>query len=64
MDILIMPTSDRRYELHLLMNENAAKQEHYDKVSKGSGSGARGSRTTTISGDALKAKMKSGEINI
>jgi len=59
-----MPTSDRRYQLHLLMNENRAKQEHYENQTKNSSSGGRGRRTTTISGEALKSKMKSGEINI
>lgn len=46
------------------MNENRAKQEHYENQTKQSSSGGRGRRTTTISGEALKSKMKSGEINI
>jgi len=53
-----MPTSTRRYQLHLLMNENRAKQEHYDKLREKNSGGKN-----TISGDALKSKMKSGEIN-
>ena len=53
-----MPTATRRYQLHLLMNENRAKQEHYDNQKQ------QTSGKNTITGDSLKAKMKSGEINI
>ena len=41
------------------MNENKAKQEHYDENTRRHSSGGK----NTISGDALKAKMKSGEMN-
>jgi len=59
---MAMPTATRRYQLHLLMNENRVKKEHYESMSKQNSSGGRGTRTTTVSGEALKAKLKSGEI--
>lgn len=46
------------------MNENRAKQEYYESKTKRNPSTGKGTRTSSISGDALKAKMKSGEINI
>lgn len=46
------------------MNENRAKQEYYEKQSKSNSSRGRGTRTSTIGGDELKAKLKSGAINI
>ena len=46
------------------MNENRAKQEYFESKTKHSASTGKGTRTSSISGDTLKAKMKSGEINI
>jgi len=43
------------------MNENKARQEYYDEKSK-SASSAKGTRTTTVTGEALKSKLRSGEI--
>tara|TARA_R110000851_G_scaffold80388_1_gene176902 strand:+ start:875 stop:1018 length:144 start_codon:yes stop_codon:yes gene_type:complete len=46
----------------LLKAENRAKEESYEEQRKSSGSGG-GNRTRSISGDELKGKLKSGEIN-
>jgi hypothetical protein len=58
-----MPTSERRYYLGLLIQQKHKEQEHFENSKKQS-SGSKGSRTSSISGDALKSKLKSGEIPI
>lgn len=63
-DVLSMPTYERRFFLTLLINENKKKNEMMEeKMSemKNKSSG-KNTRTTKISGDALKAKLLSGEI--
>ena len=45
------------------MNENQKRQEATEEqISKMSSSNSKGSRTTKMGGEQLKAKMKSGEI--
>jgi hypothetical protein len=55
-----MSVYERRNYLSLLLNENQnikeAEEQSLNKTS------SNGSRTTRISGDQLKAKLKSGEI--
>ena len=46
----------------MLKAENRAREEHYEEQRQSSSSGG-GSRTRTISGNELKSKLKSGEIN-
>ena len=58
-----MPTSERRFYLGLLVQQKQKEQEHYDNAKK-QNSGSKGSRNSTISGDALKNKIKSGEIPV
>ena len=57
-----MSINSRRYQIHLLKAENRAREEHYEEQRKSSGSGG-GNRTRSISGDELKSKLRSGEIN-
>ena len=62
-DVLNMSVYERRQYLSYLLNENQRKQEAIeehkdDYVNKN----AKGSRTTRVSGDQLKSKLKSGEI--
>mgnify|MGYP003624717550 CR=1 FL=1 len=61
-DLMDMSINSRRYQIHLLKAENRAKEESYEEQRKSSGSGG-GNRTRSISGDELKGKLKSGEIN-
>lgn len=56
-----MPTSERRFYLGLLIQEKQKQKEHYENSKKQS-SGSKGNRKSTISGDVLKNKIKSGEI--
>jgi len=62
-DVLSAPTYERRYYLSSLINEHKKKEELYDeRMSESKNSNARGSRTSRVSGDQLKSKIKSGEI--
>lgn len=57
-----MSVSSRRYQIHLLKNEHKAKDEHYREEMENMKSASSGKRTKRVSGDELKAKLKSGEI--
>jgi hypothetical protein len=64
-DVLSMPTYERRYFLGMLTKDAREKQEEAEKFkeeAKARSNGSKGSRTTRVSGDALKNKMKTGEI--
>lgn len=55
-----MPTYERRYFLSLLTKDLHERKEHADSIKNTKSS--KGNRSNTISGDALKSKIKSGEI--
>lgn len=58
-----MPTYQRRYFLGLLTKNRIETAEHQEKLNEQSKSrGSKGSRQTTVSGQALKNKFKNGEI--
>jgi len=62
-DVLNMSVYERRQYLNLLLNENQKKSEVIEEEKeKYANKNAKGSRTTKVSGDQLKAKLKSGEI--
>ena len=64
-DVLAMPTYERRFFLSLLTKEAKQREEETEKMReeiRNRNSSSKGSRNTRISGDALKAKMKNGEI--
>ncbi len=58
-DIMTMPTGERRFHLSLLIKKNVEQEEKKEKNSKKTG---KGKRTSTISGDALKTQIKSGNV--
>lgn len=57
-----MPTGDRRYFIGLLTRDAVRKEEEYEKRKEQSTKSGSGKRTSTISGDALKSKIKRGEV--
>ena len=64
-DILSMPTYERRYFLGMLTKEASEKQEELEKIreeGKNKPKGSKGNRTTNISGETLKNRIKNGEI--
>jgi len=59
-DVLSMPTNERRYHIGKKLKAYH-KQQEQQKQSEGRSSNGK-TRTTTITGDQLKAKLKSGQI--
>ena len=58
-----MPTYERRFFIGQLIRDNAKQKEEAEKTKEQNQAGnGKGTRTTKVSGEALKAKMKSGEI--
>ena len=57
-DVMMMPTGERRYFLSLLIKNKSDEKERMEKAK----STGKGKRTSTISGDALKSKIKSGDL--
>lgn len=57
-----MPTSERRFHLGMLVKTRKEEQERMEEMKNKTSSGGKGNRTTKISGEALKNKMKSGEV--
>ncbi len=55
-----MPTYERRFFLGLLTKDMQQRKENADQNAQQRQS--KGSRTTKISGEQLKSKLKSGEI--
>lgn len=59
-DVLSMPTGERRFYLGLIIKAKSQQSEMVENmknVSQG-----KGKKTTTISGEALKNKLRGGEI--
>ena len=61
-DVLAMPTYERRYFLGLLTKQAREREEEYEERKNSTKSSSKGKRTTTVSGDALKSRIKSGDI--
>lgn len=59
-DVMGMSVYERRNYLSLLLNENTKKTEMIEEQSQNMKNG-NGSRTTKVSGDALKEGLKSGK---
>ena len=59
----MMPTYERRYFLGLLTKDLKEREAQAEELrNKAKVSGSKGTRKTTVSGDALKSKIKSGQI--
>lgn len=62
-DVMAMPTYERRYYLGMLTKDFERKEEQIEEQRNQSNtSGSKGSRTSTVSGQQLKTKMKNGDI--
>lgn len=62
-DVLNMPTHERRFFIGRLTKDSELKQEQYEKMKEEqTNKNAKGSRSTRLSGDALKTKLKTGEL--
>ncbi len=62
-DVLALPTYERRFFLGLLTKDVQRKEEQIEKQNQQTKTrGSKGNRSSSVSGAALKNKMKSGEI--
>jgi hypothetical protein len=60
-DVLMMPTNERRFYLGMLLKIKQREREMYEN-SANNNTGGKGNRKKTISGDQLKAQIKSGNV--
>jgi hypothetical protein len=62
-DVLMMPTCERRFFLGLATKTAIEREEQMEEMKKNvQNRNSKGGRTTSVSGDALKAKIKSGQV--
>lgn len=61
-DVLAMPTYERRYFIGLLTKQNKEREEQYEEMKNNTKNSGKGTRKSTVSGEALKSRIKSGEI--
>lgn len=57
-----MPTYERKFFLVSFINENEKRKEKIEENENNITSSGRGTRTTKLSGEALKSRLRSGEI--
>jgi hypothetical protein len=61
-DVLNMPTNERRYYMGMLIKSKHDEQVKTEEMKNKANKNAKGSRKTKVSGEALKNKIKSGEV--
>ena len=60
-----MPTYERRFFLGLLTKDAREKEEKMEEMRQSyQNKNAKGSRTTRVSGDALKSRFNNGDISL
>ena len=63
LDVMAMPTYERRYYLGMLTKDFERKQEQIEEQKdQQTTSGGKGSRTSKVSGQQLKTRMNNGDI--
>lgn len=61
-DVMSMPVYERRFFINLLLKQHEKQKEIIDNSQTTTNSSAKGNRQSKVSGDALKNKMRTGEI--
>jgi hypothetical protein len=62
-DVMAMPTYERRFFLGLLTKDAKEREEQIEaQKAKNQTKGGKGTRQTRVSGEALKNRIKSGDI--
>ena len=61
-DVLALPVYERRYFLSLKSKDVNKQKEYQEEQTKTAKSNSKGNRSSTVSGDALKNRMKNGDI--
>lgn len=57
-----MPTYERRFYIDMFKGEMEQQKERMDEIKKNRSSGGKGTRSKTISGEALKSQMRNNQI--
>lgn len=57
-----MPVYERRFYIDMFKNEMEDQKERMDEMQKNRTSGGKGTRSKTISGEALKSQMRNKQI--
>ena len=64
-DVMAMPTYERRFFLGLLTKDAREREEKMEEMRQNyQNNNARVTKTTRISGDALKSRFNSGDISL
>ncbi len=64
-DVMQMPTHERRFFLGEKLKELGKQEEHIEKMKEQTNaSGGKGVRSKKVSGEALKTRIKNGDIPI
>lgn len=61
-DIMRMPTFERRFYIQMYREEMEKQEEELKEIKNNKKSGGKGTRSSTISGEALKSRMKNNQI--
>jgi hypothetical protein len=61
-DVLALPVYERRFFLSLKARDVSKQKEHHEEQTKAAKSNSKGNRNSTVSGDALKNRMKNGDL--
>jgi hypothetical protein len=61
-DIMVMPTYERRFYIDMFKSDMDKEQDRYDEAKKNNSSGGKGTRSKTVSGNALKSQMLNNQI--
>lgn len=61
-DVLALPVYERRFFLSLKSRDVSKQKEQQEEQTKAAKSNSKGNRSSTVSGDALKNRMKNGDI--
>jgi hypothetical protein len=61
-DLMTMPTYERRFYIDMFKNEMEMRKEHIEEAKNNAKSGGKGSRSSKVSGEALKSRLKNNQI--
>jgi hypothetical protein len=61
-DVMSMPVYERRFFIEMFKDEMEQQKERMDEAKKNRSSGGKGTRSKTVSGEALKSQMRNKQI--
>jgi len=61
-EVMSMPVYERRFYIEMFKDEMEMQKERMDDARKNATSGGKGTRSKTVSGEALKSQMRNNQI--